>query len=501
MSSNYSQNSQSNDSSDDSGESMISTPGSTRASTPVNWDRSLTLGNLNDLQSEIADLPMGANGGRLTHTCFCTLRQLRSFDETASLNLECDIDLPSIIRAEIDRSWSHYQLHVALPYEEIAETYPIDNPSTGYDFITEIIRDDCVECFKQVSSTAGAPWDFAYGCNGDGWSYAAIAACANSFGMLKLLCTEGPLGAFIIRLVNPANHNCGEVRPLDIMAKRQDLYFFERLLDEVAPRLGALNLPHLIRDGLSDEGRLDLCRFATPELTAQLHSLDVELYDTRTPESTAWYAGVVNGPGFLDYLYENQPQAFDGPDRYKDSLLLAAAEANYLGSVKWLLRCGADVHYSNTGDPCHTPLHIAAYKSTEESVEILMVLLSSSKLGHPPDYTKMDTNASGLLLTSLIQGLTLTCYHEAIRNDIDSNEYQYLCFTHEARAFRKCGLIWDATDTIGLVWPVDFDLAWHGEAVRLAATAGFYDLANALEMALTHGFDDLSFKGERGSIV
>lgn len=108
MSSNYSQNSQSNDSSDDSGESMILTPGSTRASTPVNWDRSLTLGDLNDLQPEITDLPMGANDGRLTHTCFCTLRQLRSFDETASLNLERDIDLPSIIRAEIDRSWSHY---------------------------------------------------------------------------------------------------------------------------------------------------------------------------------------------------------------------------------------------------------------------------------------------------------------------------------------------------------------------------------------------------------
>jgi hypothetical protein len=285
------------------------------------------------------------------------------------------------------------------------------------------------------------------------------------------------------------------------MAKRQDMYFFERLLEEVAPRLGALNLPYLIRDGLSDEGRLDLCRFATLELTAQLQSFGVELYDTRTPGSTAWNAGVVNGPGFLDYLYEHQPQAIDRLSRYKDSLLLAAAEANHLGSVKWLLRCGADVHYSNTGDPRNTPLHIAAYKSTEESVNILMVLLASSKLGHPPDCTRMDTNASGLLLTSLIRGLPLTCYHEAVRNDIDNNEYEHLRFAHEARAFRKCGLIWDATDTIVLVWPVDFDLAWHGEAVKLAATAGFDGLANSLDMALTHGFNEIPFDGELGSIV
>ncbi|KAJ6104446.1 hypothetical protein N7523_010766 [Penicillium sp. IBT 18751x] len=467
--------------------------------TATDWIKSWSLGLFDLLPSEILEmilsgLSMGDNSGKLTHQDFCALRQLRHVNDGGSWVVNRHINRP-ILSSYFENQIAavtaeEYQIaEYPLPYAEILETYPLVHPLNEYSLIEQVIRDDCIECFELLSNYSENPSLCARACNERGWSFVAIASCSRSFRILETFCAKNPYGPPIKLLKSPANHNCAQMSPLDIMAERHDLYFFQRLMDVVVPYLQPLGLQNLIRDGLNTRSRLELCQFATPDLVVQLAKLGVHLCDTVTRESTAWHAGVSNGPGFLDYLYEKCPQRIDGAPVDRESPLFIAVEADRLDCVEWLLRHGAYVHASSYDGPRRAPIHRAALKSTEESEKIFKLLLSAPGLGHPPNFTTLDTNTTGRLFRSLIEGLIFTCDLEDIQNEIDVDEYIPWARAHEERAVRKCELIWNATDTIRLVEPVDFDLAWHNDAVRLARENGFERLARALERALTHGFN------------
>lgn len=467
--------------------------------TPTDGIESWSLGLFDLLPTEILDmilssLSKGDTNGKITHQDFCALRQLRCVNDAGSWVVDRYINRPipsSYLESQIAAvTAEEYRIaECPLPYAEILEKYPLIHPLNEYDLVEQAIQDDCVGCFELLSNGTENPHLHARACNKRGWSFVAIAACSKSFGIIESFCAKNPYGPPIELLGSPGNHNCAQMSPLDIMAERHDLRFFQRLMDVVVPYLRPLGLHNLIRDGLSARSQFELCKFATPDLVAQLSRLGVHLCNTVTRESTAWHAGVFNGPEFLEYLYENCPQKIDGAPLYRESPLFVAVEADRLDCVEWLLRHGADVHASPYDVPRRTPIHRAALKSTEESEKILKLLLSAPSLGHPPDFTTLDTNATGRLFKSLIEGLIFTCDLKDIQNDIDLDEYIPWARAHEERAIRKCELIWNVTDTIRLVEPIDFDLAWHDDAVSLARGNGFERLASALERALTHGFD------------
>jgi hypothetical protein len=438
---------------------------------------------------------MGSRTGRLSHERLCTFRSLTAVNELADeiVNTYLERAIPSAYLADqIAAFWYPYSTAVVpLSYEEIVDLAPIDNPPNGYDIITDAIRDDCVVCFDRLSQTTKGPNYHVHGCNDGGWSYVAIACCSNSFCMLKEFCKENPLNPAIIHLATPANHNCEEVSPLDIMAQRQDLQFFERLFILIAPLLAGLGLPTLIRDGLSRQGRLDLCKFATPDLLVELHSVGVRLCDTLTTESSSWHAGVINGPGFLNYLFENSPISIEGPLLCTHTPLFAAVDADRLDSVQWLVRHGADVNLSRASEPRCTPVHLAATKGSDASETILQELLSAPSLG------TISTEASGMLLYSLVEGLIEACYHEAVRNDIDIYEFMARTNVHEERAIRKCKHVLGVTEAVRLIrygpearWllPDDPALVWHSEAKRIAISAGFVNIVYTMEHCCAYMF-------------
>lgn len=480
--------------SDTSSDSTASSPVSS-SYTPQEHS-SWPLGNLNVFPLETIwnifdELLMGSRTGRLTHKRLHAFYSFSCVNEPAAEMVRNYIrrQFPSAYLADQNPArWYPYSTaDIPLTYDEIVQIAPLNNPPNGYDIVTDTIRDDCVECFNRISKSTTVPKRHALGCNEDGWSYVAIAACSNSFCLLEEFCTNSPYGPPITNLARPANHNCVEVSPLDIMAHRQDLQFFHRLIDLTVSPVDDLRCLDLISRALSPKGRLDLCKFATPDLTARLHSVGVSFCDTIGAEATAWHVGVTNGPAFLDYMFHNSQQphvALNGSPRFRNTPLSAAVDADRLDSVQWLLEHNADVHLSHTGDPCCTPVHLAMTKGSDVSEAILEELLSSSTLG------SISITASGMLLYSLIEGLIVTCHNEAVRNDIDEYEYEFLTNSHEQRAIRKCALIQRVTEGVRFIYPRleprwllpdEPDLRWHDEAKGLAITAGFENIVDIME--------------------
>ncbi|KAJ5201836.1 uncharacterized protein N7498_006499 [Penicillium cinerascens] len=479
---------------DTSSDSTASTPVSLSYTSQVHslWP----LGNLNvfpldTIWNIFDELLMGSRTGRLTHEHLHAFYSFSRVNEPAAEMVKNYIgrQIPSAyLMDQISARWYPYSTaDIPLTYDEIEQIAPLDNPLNGYDIVTDTIRDDCVDCFNRLSKSTTVPKRHALGCNEGGWSYVAIAACSNSFCLLEEFCTNSPYGRPIDNLARPANHNCVEVSPLDIMAHRQDLQFFERLIDLIVSPLDDLRCLDLISRGLSPKGRLDLCKFATPHLAARLHSVGVSLCDTISAEATAWHVGVSNGPAFLDYLFHNSQQpnvALNGSSRCRNTPLFAAVNADRLDSVRWLLEHDADVHLSHTGDPRCTPVHLAMTKGSEVSEAILEKLLSATTLG------SISITASGMLLYSLIEGLIVTCHNEAVRNDIDEYEYKFLTNSHQQRAIRKCALIRRVTEGVRFIYPSlephwllpdEPDLRWHDEAKGLAIMAGFENIVDIME--------------------
>ncbi|OQD73701.1 hypothetical protein PENDEC_c014G04845 [Penicillium decumbens] len=456
------------------------------------------LGNLHVFPLEVIwqifdDLLMGGRDGRLTHKGLCAFRQISAINEQAAELVRTYIErqIPSeYLKEQIAAPWCPY-LPAAIPqsYKEIVEIAALNNPPKGYDIVTDTIRDDCVECFSWLSETTTVPNDHTHGCNEGGWSYVAIAACANSFRMLEAFCTTSPYGSAITHLASPANHNCVEVSPLDIMARRQDLHFFERLIDLLLTRFPDPEVTALMKQGLSRQSMIELCKFATPELAAKLHSVGIEICNSFTLNSSSWHAGVINSPAFLDYLRQNSILSVNGAPRCRNTPLFDAVNADRLDSVQWLLWHDADIHLSRTKDPRCTPLHLAATKCSDASEAILEKLLSASRLGRP------STPDLGMLLYSLVEGLVLTCLHEAVRSDIDHDGYMFLRNVHEDRAIRKCGLIWGINAAIRRARPgsepycVDPCL-WFAKAKRLALTAGFVRIVFPMKRCSAYFLED-----------
>lgn len=434
---------------------------------------------------------MGASW--LTHKGLCALRSLaltsRSAKSLVTTYLNCEIP-SAYLREQLNVQWWPYMpavIHLTLA--EMSDMAPIEGlPGQIRDIVTDTVIDDCPECFdwlckKIPNLEAGA-------CNKHGWSFVAIAYHAGSFRILEhFLNPDYPLKAAIALLSNPANHNTLRPTLIGLMAQKKDLRFFERFFDIIEPHLHALRLPSVIRGSLTDEDKLHICTFATPELAERLEEVGVILYDITIPRSSSWHAGALNGPAFLDYLNRNSVQiSKDGPMWVEDTPLYTAVEANRLDSVRWLRRHGASPKLTYTGNSRRNPIHLAVTLDSETSIDILEELLPAPRKGGI-----ISSLESGKLLFSLVEGLVGLAHGQAVRSDLDNNAYQEFLDLHEDRAVRKCRLILRVSAGDHLKTIADSSgprmlesgrhlaIRQHEKARKLACLAGFERLVNMMD--------------------
>lgn len=269
----------------------------------------IPLGNLTFLPVELAYMVLDEclmGSSRLTHKGICALRSLALTCRSAKVLVDTYLqrNIPStFLRDQLNLEWWPYMPAVApLTIQEISEIAPIEGvPGVGPDVISETVMDDCPECWDWFCKKI--PKLDASACNEHGWSFVAVACCSGSVKTLRhFFDVDNLLKAPIGLLAQAANHNTRGPTPLGMMAQRNSVHLFERFLDVVEPHLHFLRIPSVIRGTLTDEEKLTLCRYATPELAERLEGIGIEIFDVSLETESSWHAGALNGPAFLDSL-------------------------------------------------------------------------------------------------------------------------------------------------------------------------------------------------------
>lgn len=378
---------------------------------------------------------------RLAHKGICALRSLALTGQSAKalVNTYLQRSLPSkYLRDQLNvECWPYMPAVAPIQFHDVIAFAPIEGrPGIGPDVITDTVLDDCPECFDWLCKKV--PGLNASACNEHGWSFIGIACYAGSFKILEhFLDVDDPRKSPIGLLAEAANHNTLEPTPIGLVARQRSLQSFERLFGFIQNHLHSLKVPSLIRGALTDEEKMDICTFATPELAQRLERIGVEAFDISGPRSSSWHAGATNGPAILDYLNSRSTQiSKNGPMWIRDTPLHAAVQANRLDSVRWLKHHGASPKLTYSGDTRQNPIHLAALQDSETSVEMLEVLLPAPGRGG-----RISSLESGKILYSLVEGLVCTAHAQAVRAGLDENAYLQLRDVYEDRAIRKCRLM------------------------------------------------------------
>lgn len=378
---------------------------------------------------------------RLAHKGLCALRSLALTGQSAEALVIAYLQRsrPSqYLRDQLNvECWPYIPAPIPIEFHDLIAIAPIEGrPEVGPDVITDTVLDDCPECFNWLCGKI--PRLNASACNEHGWSFIGIACYAGSSKILEQFfdvddSRKSPIGL----LAEAANHNTLEPTPIGLVARQRSLQSFDQLFSFIQNNLHALKVSSLLRGALTDDEKMDICTFATPELAQRLERIGVEIFDISSPRSSSWHAGARNGPGMLDYLNSRSTQiSKNGPMWILNTPLHAAVQANRLESVRWLKHHGASAKLTYGGDTRQNPIHLAALQDSEMSVEMLEVLLPA-----PGRSARMSSVESGKILYSLVEGLVCTVHSQAVRTDLDENAYLQLRDVYEHRAIRKCRLI------------------------------------------------------------
>lgn len=457
------------------------------------------IGNLGLLPVELAYMVLDEclmGSSRLTHKGICALRSFALTCKSAKILVDTYFQrkvTSTYLRDSLNIGWWPYASAVVpLTIQEISEIAPIEGlPGIGPDLISETVVDDCPECWDWLCKKI--PKLDASACNYDGWSFVAIACYSGSVKMLKhFFDVDNPLKAPIGLLAQGANHNILRPTALGLMAQKNDLHLFERFLDVVEPHLHFLRIRSVIRGTLTEEEKLAICRYATPELAERLEGIGIQLFDISCPSNSSWHAGALNGPAFLDYLNRRSRSIpKNGPMWVEHTPLYTAVQANRLDSARWLKKHGANPKLTYTGDSRQNPIHLAALQDSETSIDILEELLPLPGRG-----AMISSLESGKLLFSLVGGLNQSAYLHAVRSDLDDDAYGKIRDFYEDRAIRKCRLILRVSagdhlpsidKTARPMRPQLFEsgrhlaIRQHEKARKLACLSGFERLLHTME--------------------
>ncbi|OQE16667.1 hypothetical protein PENSTE_c023G06900 [Penicillium steckii] len=314
------------------------------------------------------------------------------------------------------------------------------------DIITEVIVDDCPDCFNSLCKAIPGLSDASAGTNEKGWTFLAIAIRAGSYKMLERLFT----------MQSP---------------------YVNKALDLMGPSL----LNHAVL-GLTDsllgvQEKAKLSTYISVHTAEWLTRLGIQLWTPSNGACSAWNSAVHNGPEFLEFLYKYDPDGLWSPANSITQPIQHAVLAGRLDSFRWILEKtkshdlkGFRWIVENVGPvvaDCTDPL-------SETMLEELL-----------PEAAPRELNyyLAGVLFKNITTGMKETVLTQAARSDMDDAAYMKFRWEHEQRAIRKChtvSTVFFDTGYVGGKFGLNLANSLHADAVSVARQCEFVDLERAL---------------------
>lgn len=376
-----------------------------------------------------------------------------------------------------------------------------EKPPLDCDLLTEVIVDDCPDCYKwlgrKIPGFSQAPCAF----NEYGWRFLAIAIRSGSYKILQHLfkrkSCEPPA-----RLLDDEADTVGfsETTCLGMLAYQKDPIFAEKLLDLIGPLIQR-DLPNgWIVDVFSTKEKILLCKFITARTAEWLTSLGVRLWRVGTagprPENIipefpdvmvrnyAWNAAARNAPELLEFLYKYDPDGISRSGHGNIKPIFYAAWFDKADTFRWLLRKMIELNIDYLSDESAsfngaTRIDLAVAKQTSPASEIMLEdILAAPK----PD--EHNYHLAGQFFKEIVLGCQKAGRDLAARSDLGLDSYKDIMFEHEQRAVRKAKAVSKVYFDTGLPMPVltkaDAN-AHHADAINLAKTLGFGELENVFD--------------------
>ncbi|KAJ5403859.1 hypothetical protein N7509_003730 [Penicillium cosmopolitanum] len=370
---------------------------------------------------------------------------------------------------------------------QISPTATKEHP--GSDIITDIIVDDCPECFDALCRSIDGLGSADTGCNESGWTFISIAIRSGSYRMLQrfFLSACSPSGYDPPSLVLMSGANCVESGPtiLGMLAYQQDPVFAEKVLDLVAPIVLQVSRPSALAYAFTSREKDMLCKYITPRTGEWLTHLGIKLWERTLYSSTssrhslgAWHAAVHNGPEFMKYLYKYSPTHLIFSGSLRGAMPIDhAVWANRLDSFRWLFAKFQLVEIVSYRMAIERLLRIVANHTSPESE----VMLEEILLGPGPD--KDNFYVAALLFKNIALGLKEAVMKQSVRSDMNQKDLDRFRDEHEQIAVRKCLAISRVFFNTGLPMKVLTKAqasAEHFDAVLMAKQLGFEYLESKL---------------------
>ncbi|KAJ6000242.1 hypothetical protein N7481_000651 [Penicillium waksmanii] len=359
----------------------------------------------------------------------------------------------------------------------------------GCDIITNIIVDDCPECFDTLCKSIRGLGSAHAGCNENGWAFIGIAIRSGSYRMLQrfFLSACNPYAYNSPSLALMASANCLEAAPtiLGMLAYQQDPVFAEKVLDLVGPIVLQDSRPGALAYVFASREKDMLCKYITPRTGESLIQLGIKLWERTLYSGTsshhslgAWHAAVHNGPEFMKYLDKYSPTHLIFSGSLRGAMPIDhAVWANRLDSFRWLFAKFQLVEIVSYRMAIERLLQIVANHMSPESE----VMLEEILLGPGPD--RDNFYVAALLFKNIALGLKEAVLTQAVRSDMNQNDLDIFRDEHEQIAVRKCLAVSRVFFNTGLPMKVLTKAqasAEHFDAVLMAKQCGFEYLERTL---------------------
>lgn len=366
----------------------------------------------------------------------------------------------------------------------------LPNELSECDIITDIIVNDCPNCFDVLCrSIPGLESAFA-SCNEAGWNFIAIAIRFGSYRVLQRYFLTA-LSSYVLEspsLTLMSSANCLEASPtaLGMLAYQQDPVFAEKVLDLVGPIILRDSRPGALAYVFTSREKDMLCKYITPRTGEWLTQLGIKLWERISYHGIssryslgAWHSAVHNGPEFLEFLDKYSPAHLMFTGTLSGALpIYHAVWANRVDSFRWLHEKMQSlvevVSYRSFLD--RLLQYVANHTSPESEV-----MLEDILLGPGPD--RDNFQVAGNLFNNIALGLKEAVLAQAVRSDMSQEVLELFRDRYEQIAVRKCLAVSRTYFDTGLPMKVLTKAqanAQHADAVLITKQYGFEYLESAI---------------------
>lgn len=371
--------------------------------------------------------------------------------------------------------WYQSSAHAFLKAMEpgLPDLYLGNNPES--DIITETIVDDCPDCFESLCKAIPGLSKASSGTNENGWTFLAIAIRSSSYKMLERLlnmhrpCFSDPPSSV---LISPANCTFDAPSGLGMLAYQTDPDFADKALSLLGPSLLNRSVFGLAQSLFDASEKAQLSTYISVYTAEWLTRLGIQLWTPKTGARSAWHAGVLNGPEFLEFLYNHDPDGIWSPANSISQPIHHAVWSGRLDSFRWILNKTKELDLKGFRWMIEKVATFAADDTSPLSEVMLNDLLPES------EPRELNYYLAGMLFKHIVAGLT-----RVVDYDTDHEGHRGSRYEHEQRAIRKCqavaGVFFDTGYPVGN-FNTRLANSFHAEAVTLAQQWGFEDLERTL---------------------